>query len=313
MSYLPGLWRLTRAAWATPADVVIVEAVPLFVGLAHKLRWKSLVILDAHERLGGIRSSGSLAAWYSRVESTVLRLTQRHIDGCITVCSSHAREYESAGLRHVMVLRNVTAAPPHAQFEPPIFDGEFKMAYVGSLYAGRGLEPLIKAVALCRQQGADVALDITGWGSPEYLGYIRRLIESSGVQRSVRLCGPCTHEEVARRYGLAHLACVLYEQTDAANDSLPNKLFEALAAGRPVLAGNQPEIRRIVEHYQCGKVSAVTAPALAGTILQICHDPTQIREMAFNAHNAFVHDLNWSVEEMPFREAIRMAGASAGL
>lgn len=87
--------------------------------------------------------------------------------------------------------------------------------------------------------------------------------------------------------------------------SLPNKLFEYLAAGVPVLASNLPELRRVVETYQVGCiVDPRNADALAAAMRRLVEDVALRRQLAINTGTAFAAH-SWAQGALRFQEAYR--------
>jgi glycosyltransferase involved in cell wall biosynthesis len=63
----------------------------------------------------------------------------------------------------------------------------------------------------------------------------------------------------------------------------PNKVFDYMAAGRPVILAIDGVIRQVVESAQAGVFSAPGDPtALAQAIRQLAGDPQRSREMGLN-------------------------------
>ncbi len=87
--------------------------------------------------------------------------------------------------------------------------------------------------------------------------------------------------------------------------SLPNKLFEYIAAGLPVVGSDFPEIGHVIR--ECG-IGAVTAPdsasALAGSVRRILDEPTY-QEVLRNRSAACAERFHWKREEEDFVSLLR--------
>jgi len=87
--------------------------------------------------------------------------------------------------------------------------------------------------------------------------------------------------------------------------SLPNKLFDYLHAGIPVLCSGLPEIRKIVEEYQVGyQIQNHNPRHIAQTIITIFSDMDVYRLKRGNTLHAS-RELNWESEEKNLLNIIR--------
>lgn len=84
--------------------------------------------------------------------------------------------------------------------------------------------------------------------------------------------------------------------------SLPNKLFDYIHAGIPVLASRLPEISRIVEDYNIGMITESHDPQhLAGIISLMLSNEQQMLEWKTNLKKA-ASELTWENEEIILKE-----------
>lgn len=90
-------------------------------------------------------------------------------------------------------------------------------------------------------------------------------------------------------------------------DSLPNRLFEYMAAGLAVVAPEYArEIERIVRTEECGLLVDCEDPERIGEALTyLAEHPEQTREMGRRAREAFLARHNWTSEVEPLLETIR--------
>jgi glycosyltransferase involved in cell wall biosynthesis len=80
--------------------------------------------------------------------------------------------------------------------------------------------------------------------------------------------------------------------------SLPNKLFEFLSEGLPVVVSDFPEHRRIVAGYNCGYlVDEKSDEDIIGRIRLLMQDGHATREMSRNARRMTREVFNWEMEE----------------
>jgi glycosyltransferase involved in cell wall biosynthesis len=212
------------------------------------------VVYDSHELWRHRNRSGRLRP-ISRLSDLVIeRRLAPTVDAVITVSPSIAawleRTYWLRG--PVRVVRNTpersTGAPVRGGLGRR--PGEQVVAYSGRFTTGRGLEDMVRALQLLPPH---VVLAAVGYGDEEYVATLRTLAERCGVSRRVRLLDPVAPQEVAGVVAGADLALVAIEPTCLSyRYSLPNKLFEAVQAGVPVVASRLPDITAVVERYRLG-------------------------------------------------------------
>lgn len=91
--------------------------------------------------------------------------------------------------------------------------------------------------------------------------------------------------------------------------SLPNKLFESIHAGLPVVASALPDVTELVERYAVGKVVGHDdLEAMAAAIMSVVDDPASYREAARRA----TLDLSWEHEMERLHELYDRVLASPG-
>ncbi len=165
------------------------------------------------------------------------------------------------------------------------------LSYCGGITRGRGLEETIGALALL---GEDTHLVLLGFGNPAYLSALMGLAERAGVRDRVHLVPPVPGPDVPQTLADAD-AAIVYVRPVALSYryALPNKLFESIHAGLPIVAADLPDIAAVVRELDLGAVFAGGEPAeLAAAIDQVLSDREHYRESVRRAASSF----DWAQE-----------------
>ncbi|MHC4861817.1 MAG: glycosyltransferase family 4 protein, partial [Planctomycetota bacterium] len=224
---------------------------------AHELYVETLNATGPRHR-GGVRGllQRVVEGYLRRLGTALERRWLQGIDGHITVCEGIADELA----RRYDVRRPTVVANCPPTISPPAPDGRLRRAlaappdarvllYQGTLPAhGRGLGDLIRVVA---RLPADVWVVLLGWGGGK--ARLVRMARERGVADRVTFLPPVPQEELIRWTVEATAALVPMRPVNLNNEmSLPNKLFESLMAGVPVVASGTSEIRRVLEEFPAG-------------------------------------------------------------
>lgn len=268
LCYLPALARMAKVVIRTPADVIHVTGAPLaLLGLLHRARFGSRMVLDIQERPGSIAAKGSVTAIFSRVELSFLRHVSRCVDVATVVTHGDVETVSALGFRTVALVRNAPLSDWRAPFTPPpdVDGADLAAVVIGTIYETRGYEILLRALAKTKHQ-RNIHLKIYGPGREDYLASLKSLTEALYITDRVKWMGQIDSSEVSAAYLRAHVGLVLYEPTEPGNDGLSNKILECVSTGRPVIAGDLPENRRFVTDNGVGWLTEVTVDALADTL-----------------------------------------------
>jgi glycosyltransferase involved in cell wall biosynthesis len=147
--------------------------------------------------------------------------------------------------------------------------------YHGGLSPERGIEQLIAAMA----QLPRCVLVLMGYGALE--SRLPAMIAEHGLADRVRLLPPVPPGELLDWVAAADIAAMPI-QASTLNHLLttPNKLFEAMAAGVPVVASDLPGMSRIIAETGCGLTCDPADPSsIAAAIRRIVDDPTAAKRM----------------------------------
>ncbi len=212
------------------------------------------VVYDSHELWRHRNRSGRLRPVARLADLLLERRLAPTADAVITVSPSIAFWLERTYLLRgpVRVVRNT---PERAEHVRPLDvlgrrPGEQVVAYSGRFTTGRGLEDMVRAL---RELPEKVVLAAVGYGDATYVEGLLALARSCGVSHRVRLVDAVAPHDVSAAVADADLALIAIEPTCLSyRYALPNKLFEAVQAGVPVVASRLPDISEVVRRYDLG-------------------------------------------------------------
>jgi glycosyltransferase involved in cell wall biosynthesis len=95
----------------------------------------------------------------------------------------------------------------------------------------------------------------------------------------------------------ARAGLVLYQPTPNIMECEPNKFFEVLSAGLPLIASDLPHWRAFIDKHECGVVVAPDdAFAVARAIQAMVDDPETAERMGRRGRALVVQEYNWEME-----------------
>ncbi len=157
----------------------------------------------------------------------------------------------------------------------------FAAIYFGAMGLANGLEYVIEAARVLAARGTNhIVLVLLGSGGRR--DELERLARTYGLNNVV-FCPAADKEEAARLVAGCDVCLTIYRAAKEYTWS-PNKLFDALAAGKPVLINVPGWLRETVENNHCGRYVDPGRPeALAEALEELSHDPALCRQMSENA------------------------------
>jgi len=223
---------------------------------------------------------------------------------CITVNESIAKIFEEKyGVKfHVILnipeqLPGVTP-PSKEQLNLPA-DKKIILLQGAGINIDRGAEELIDAMAHIE----NAILLIIGGG--DCWPILEEKVKQQKLYNKVRLIKKIPKKELMGYTRHADLGISIDKNTNRNYyNSLPNKIFDYIHAGVPILASRLPEIEKIVSHYKIGWFIDSHEPKhIAYTINKILLSPdlTQFKKNTSIA----AEELNWKLEKAKYLEIIK--------
>jgi glycosyltransferase involved in cell wall biosynthesis len=188
-----------------------------------------------------------------------------------TVSQSIADFYHKKYKNKMGVIRNVPPKNSHFLLKNTHFPTVKKtILYQGVLNPGRGIKPMICALKYLK----DLDLVIIGYGKVEE--DLKSFVVKEKMEDRVHFLGRIDRDMLVNYTKLATLGMVLEEPLGLSfTFSLPNKLFDFIHAEIPIIAGNMPEISRIINQYKVGVIVEDYSPEkIAEKINELLDDQT---------------------------------------
>ena len=222
--------------------------------------------------------------WVRRIWLGIERAIFPQLRSVITVNASIAKAYKERYGVQVQVVRNIPMRAPMGEKVDRAALGLPKDPFIlvmqgAGINVQRGAE---EAVLAMRELDGCFLLII---GSGDAWPVLERLVDEHGLSERVRLLGRMPYGQMMAYTRNAELGLTLDKDTNLNyRFSLPNKLFDYLHAGIPVLATDLPEVAAIVRQYDAGMVLAHAEPAaIAAAVRALKADPERRTALARNA------------------------------
>lgn len=183
-----------------------------------------------------------------------------------------------AVIRNIPMRRDLGPLPSRAELGLPT-DQRILVMQGAGINIERGAEEAVLAI---RELPGCLLLLI---GGGDAWPVLERLVAEHRLQDRVRLLGKMPYERMMAYTRNADLGLTLDKDTNLNyRFSLPNKLFDYLNAGIPVLATDLPEVARIVRQYDAGVVIATPTPSdIAAAVRGVFSDSARVAALRENA------------------------------
>jgi len=216
----------------------------LFQGvLLSKLKGVPLVY-DAHEHYA-LMIEQDLPHWIARFVDKLELAIVGNVD-LVIAANVKIAEYLAPRSKKMAVVMNCAEVTNHSSARERGRDGPLTLFYAGSLEPLRYIEELMHSVS--NHEGLE--LRIAGTGSLQ--GQVEAMAK---VNPNIRYSGRLTREEVANEVANADAIIALLDPSNGNNRiGTPNRLFEAMVAGVPVLVSAGTLSAEIVQECGCGIV-----------------------------------------------------------
>ncbi len=254
-----------RRACFYRADLLHVHDLPLLeAGVYAKRALNVPLIYDAHELYPEIHTLAPAR------QNALTRLEARYIKACDQVITVNPLLAEEMARRYNTPLPNVIynaidrPADLDPMHPPDLLRQHFGLPpearillYQGWFALTRGLQTLIRAMP---QVAEDVHVICMGYGD-EGREAFAQLADELGVSERVHFKDAVPHTELVRWTASADAGIIPYPPIDL-NHKLcsPNKLFEFIQAGVPIVANDLPFLRQVVDGEGFGVVMELDSP-----------------------------------------------------
>jgi glycosyltransferase involved in cell wall biosynthesis len=262
------------------------------------------LVYDSHEYFTGVPEiqNRPFVKWvWKRIEKSVFP----RLSYVMTVSDSIALLYEKEYKLKPLTIRNCAVKTenivPFSRHDLEIRSDDLLLILQGTgINVDRGGNELIEAINLTER----VSLLIIGAGD-EYTNLIEKTSKLRLTERIKFI--PKVPWFTLMRYTRSADAGLSLDKNTNLNYlfSLPNKIFDYLSAGIPVIATELPEIAGIINTYKCGILVDKPDPEeISKAIKKIRDNKVLLEELKINAVAAS-ESVNWEVESKKVEELYR--------
>ncbi len=183
--------------------------------------------------------AGPALRWGKRLEYTILRNADRTTFTTEPLRQMFHRKYPTIPLEKLVAIP-MGFDPEAFQGIKPIPRSKFTIVHFGSFYGRRSPGPFLEALAECVKTHHALAQHVEvlffGKFDAEMLRLTKRLILDGGLNGIVRLGGVLPYKVGLEQIMSADLLLLVTAPGRSGQTHIPSKLYEYLAAGRPILA-----------------------------------------------------------------------------
>ena len=306
MSYTRRIWSFllftAGATWiamrAPKPDVVFATSTPLTVAvpgyLCARLRGVPFVLEirdlwpEAAIQMGALRRTGVLARGAKALERYLYRHSERLIG--LSPGMVEGMLADGAPADRVTMVPNCAdldlfqPGPKDADLVARYgLEGRFVVGYTGAIGPSNAVEAIVpQAAKALRDRGRDDIVFLIA-GDGRSVPALREMVERDGLH-NVILAGSVPKAEVPRITRTADLLMTLFADVRILATNSPNKFFDGLASGRPMIVNSAGWTKDLVEKNDAGVyVPATDGEALADAIERLADDPEARARMGAHA------------------------------
>ncbi len=277
-----------------PIDIVHCHDFDTFeIGVQLKARLKIPFVYNAHEIYGYMVEKylpGFISRSISRKEKALLK--QADVVLCVDADGPVGKFFREHTKRPV---HSLYSSKPLVidEYQPPekTEDDKLYLLYIGTHTPNRFLVEIAETV----REMDDVKVVIAGYGMDDYTAKVK---DAARGHENVTVKGRVPFDDVVPMSLEADALICMFDPSERNNSiTLPNKLFEAMVCGRPIIVSKGTRTGEIVEQEDCGLVIDYDKEALKEALVRLRSDPELRETLGRNGLKAAKERYNWEIEK----------------
>jgi glycosyltransferase involved in cell wall biosynthesis len=198
------------------------------------------------------------------------------------------------------VLYNCPVLSIFHDYDQKADDGRITLCHEGNLFFNRGLKNMLEVMRILKEryQGKVRFLIIGDALFDGEVRYIDQKVKEYQIEDVIQRTGWLPYEKVGENLCQGTIGIIFLEPEENNMFSTPNKLFNYMRYGLPVVAVDRPEIRRILLETRSGII--VKEQTVQGLVdaLSLLIDHSELRvQLGENARRAVYERYSWEVIE----------------
>lgn len=177
----------------------------------------------------------------------------------------------------------------------------YSIIYTGGITFDRGISVVLDAIPRIKDAIRDLLFVIVGKG--DYTSKLLDIVDKKQLREWVLLAGWVNHENLYKYIRASKLGIIPHLVTDHIRTTIPNKLFDYMACGIPVLSSDAPPLRRIILEEKCGNLfSSGNSEELSDMVLSIYKSE---EDFGANGKQAIIKRYNWKEDEKKLIQVLK--------
>ena len=257
------------------------------VWLKKKLGCK--LIYDAHEIFGYMieNNTNKLVVKFT---FWMERKLIKQVDYIITVDNSYAKYFKKLSYVKLIIIKNCKELVNNGKYHQPS-NKKFSILYIGTINKERFFPQMINTISKIN----DVELIIISKKENDFYDEIKNL---SKKYNNIKFLNPIPTNRVLCTTLKYHVIICLFNPKNRMNIiGSPNKLFEAMVTGRPIIVTKDTNAGNIVKKENCGLSIKYSENELKNAIIQLRDNPNICKQFGLNGLKAAKEKYNWNNEK----------------